>query len=197
MTDQPNPDRLANHGLRRARPFFEGGALNFPKMPFGRWKGRSIGDLPRDDFGYARWLLSRDWFGQKYPDEALALALAIERYGEERQAAREAWQTELEERRRRNREEWLAGCKVRYVQRGVMPFGKFRSQSLAAVVRAEHYYRWFRGSAYSQASPELAADLEDAAARIIKGKIVVETEISEGCRIYRPAFFEAAGPPVG
>jgi uncharacterized protein (DUF3820 family) len=166
-------------------------------MPFGRWKGRSIGDLPRDDFGYARWLLSRDWFGQKYPDEALALALAIERYEEGRQAAREAWQVELAERRRRNREEWLAGCRVKYVQRGVMPFGKFRGQSLAAVVRAERYYRWFRGSAYFQANPELASDLEDAAARVIRDKIVVEIEISEGCRIYRPTFFEAPRSPVG
>ena len=31
-----------------------------------------------------------DWFGQKCPDEALALALAIERYEEERQAGRPA-----------------------------------------------------------------------------------------------------------
>jgi uncharacterized protein (DUF3820 family) len=166
-------------------------------MPFGRWKGRSIGDLPWNDIGYARWLLTRDWFGQKYPDEALALTLVVERYEEERQAAREAWRAELEERRRKNREEWLAACKVQYAQRGVMPFGKFRGQSLAAVVRSERYYRWFKGSPYSQANPELAGDLEDAAARTTKGKIVVEAEIREGCRIYRPAFFDAARSPVG
>jgi len=171
--------------------------LNFPEMPFGRWKGRSIGDLPRNDIGYARWLLARDWFARRYPDEALALTLAIERYEAERQAVRQALQAELEERRRRNREEWLAGCRVKYVQRGLMPFGKFRGQSLAAVVRAEGYYRWFKGSAYSRANPELAADLEGVVARIVRRKIVVETEISEGCRIYRPAFFEAARPPVG
>jgi len=171
--------------------------LSFPKMVFGRWKGRSIGDLPRDDFGYARWLLTRDWFRRKYPDEALALALAMERYGEERQVAREAWQAELEERRRQNREEWLAACKVEYAQQGIMPFGKFRGQPLAAVVRAERYYRWFKSSGYSQVNPELASDLEDAAARNLRGRIVVETEISGGCRIYRPAFFEAARSSVG
>jgi len=77
-----------------------------------------------------------------------------------------------------------------------MPFGKFRRQSLAAVVRAERYCRWFKGSPYSQANAELAADLEDAAARIIKGKIAVETEISEGWRIYRPASFQAARSPA-
>jgi uncharacterized protein (DUF3820 family) len=170
--------------------------LTFPNMPFGRWKGRSIGDLPRDDLGYARWLLTREWFAQKYPDEALALTLATERCEEERQAARQAWQTELEERHRQNREERLAACKVKYAQRGVMPFGKFRGQSLAAVVRAERYYRWFKGSPYSQANPELATDLEDAVARIIKGKVAVETEISEGCRIYRPASFQAARSPA-
>jgi uncharacterized protein (DUF3820 family) len=166
-------------------------------MPFGLWKGRSIGDLPRNDIGYARWLLARDWFERRYPDEALALTLAIERYEEERRAAREAWQAELEERRRQNHEEWLAACKVDYAQRGVMPFGKFRGQSLATVVRAERYYRWFRGSPYCEANPKLASDLKDAAARIVRGKIVVETEISEGCRIYRPALFEAARSPAG
>jgi uncharacterized protein (DUF3820 family) len=171
--------------------------LNFPKMPFGRWKGRSIGDLPRDDFGYARWLLTRDWFRQKYPDEALALALVIERHQQQRQASREAWQAELEERRRQNREQWVAACKVKYAQGGVMPFGKFRGQSLATVVRAEHYYRWFKSSLYSQANPELAADLEDAAHRMIKDKIVVETEIRKGCRIYRPASFQVARSPAG
>jgi hypothetical protein len=159
-------------------------------------KGRSIGDLARDDLHYARWLLSRDWFEQKYPDEALALALATERYEEERQAALQAWQAELEERRRQNREEWLVACKVKYVQHGVMPFGKFRGQSLAAVVRAERYYRWFKGSLYPQANPELATDFEDAAARIIKGKIAVEIEISEGRLIYRPASFQTARSPA-
>jgi uncharacterized protein (DUF3820 family) len=170
--------------------------LTFPNMPFGRWKGRSIGDLPRDDLGYARWLLTRDWFEQEYPDEALALTLATERYEEERQAARQAWQAELEERHRHNREEWLAACRVKYEQRGVMPFGKFRGQSLATVVRAKRYYRWFKGSPYCQANPELATDLEDAVGRIIKGKVAVETEISEGCRIYRPACFQADRPPA-
>ena len=58
----------------------EGRALTFPNMPFGRWKGRPIGDIPRDDPGYARWLLTRDWFERKYPYEALALTLATERY---------------------------------------------------------------------------------------------------------------------
>ena len=171
--------------------------MNFPIMPFGRLKGRSIGDLPRDDIGYARWLLARDWFGQKYPDEALALALAIERHEQQRQAARKAWRAELEARRRQNREEWLAASKVEYPQRGIMPFCKFRGQSLAAVVRSERYYRLFKGSPCSQANPELARDLEDAAARTTKGKIVVETEISGGCCIYRPAFFEAARSPIG
>ena len=171
--------------------------MNFPKMPFGRWKGRSIGDFPRVDLAYARWLLTRSWFGQKYPYEAFALALAIERCEGESQAAREAWQAKLEEQSHQNRKEWLAACKVEYTQRGVMPFGKFRGQRLATVVRAERYYRWFKGSAYSQANPELASDLEDAVAGIVKGKIVVETEISGGCCIYRPAFFEAARSPVG
>ena len=171
--------------------------MNFPNMPFGRWRGRSIGDIPRDDIGYARWLVTKNWFARKYPDEALALALAIERYEEERQVTLGAWQAELEERRRQDREEWLAACKVDYAQRGVMPFGKFRGQSLVTVARAERYHRWFKGSPYSRANPELAKDLEDAAARIIKSKIVVETEIVQGCRIYRPAFFEAVRSPVG
>src|SRR6516162_8335233 len=157
--------------MQKNRNLVEGEALTFPKMPFGRWRGRSIGDIPRHDLGYARWLLTRDWFTQKYPNEALALSLAIERYEEERQAARQAWQAELEDRRRQSREEWLTACKVKYAQRGIMPFGKFRGRSLATVVRAERYYRWFKGSSYSQANPELATDLEDAAARIIKGKI--------------------------
>ena len=170
--------------------------MTFPKMPFGQWKGRSISDLPRDDLSYARWLLTQDWFKQKYPDEALALTLAIERCEEERQVARHAWQAELEERHRRTREEWLAARRVSYVQRGVMPFGKFKGQSLAAVVGAEHYYRWFRGSPYSQANPELATDLQTAAARVVKGKIAVETEIIEGCRIYRPVFFQGASSPA-
>jgi uncharacterized protein (DUF3820 family) len=161
-------------------------------MPFGQWRGRSIGDPD-----CARWLLTRDWFGQKYPDEALALALAIERHEQQRQAPRKAWQVELEDRRRQNRVEWLAASKVEYARRGNMPFSKFKGLSLAAVVRSERYYHWFKGSPYSQANPDLASDLEDAAARTTKGKIVVEAEIREGCRIYRPAFFEAARSPVG
>jgi uncharacterized protein (DUF3820 family) len=170
--------------------------LTFPNMPFGRWKGRSIGDIPRDDLGYARWLLRRGWFKQKYPDEALAVTLAIERYEEERRLARQAWQAELEERRRQHREEWLVACRVKYAERGLMPFGKFRGQALATVVRAKRYYRWFKGSPYSRANPELATDLEDAAARIIKVEIAVATEISEGCRIYRPACFRTLRSPA-
>jgi hypothetical protein len=30
---------LALPRIRRAQPIFEGGALTFPNMPFGRWKG--------------------------------------------------------------------------------------------------------------------------------------------------------------
>jgi len=44
-------------------PFFNGGKRM--EMPFGKYQGKEIEDIPSD---YLRWLMDQDWFGEKFED---------------------------------------------------------------------------------------------------------------------------------
>ncbi len=56
------------------------------KLPFGKYKGRSI-DVLAGDPGYAQWLLQQEWFAHKHPELHEAI---VTRYAETREALAEA-----------------------------------------------------------------------------------------------------------
>ena len=56
------------------------------KLPFGKYKGRSI-EVLDNDIGYAQWLLQQEWFAQKYPELHEAI---VARYAETRERVAEA-----------------------------------------------------------------------------------------------------------
>jgi len=41
-------------------------------IPFGKYKGQDI-DVLSSDLGYAKWMLSQDWFLQKYPELSISI----------------------------------------------------------------------------------------------------------------------------
>jgi uncharacterized protein (DUF3820 family) len=151
-----------------SRPYKASARLDFLSMPIGKFRGMPIPEMPEIAPKYSGWLVAQSWFGQRYPDECLALARAIkiwadpahhQHIAEERRRAFEAREAELQARRERRDQEWLDRHRVVYEKRGIMPFGKYKDQPLAVVATDEPYCRWFAGSTYGRANSELAADL--------------------------------------
>jgi uncharacterized protein (DUF3820 family) len=170
--------------------------IDFLYMPIGKFRGCLIRDLPEYASGYADWLLGQPWFRRRYPDEALALARAVKRWGDpeqrqlivdEHNRAFEKRETERIAQWERQKQEWLYQHIVKYDPRGVMPFGKYKGQLLDVVARDDGYCRWFTGSAYSSMNPGLAADLDAACQR--PSPPFAEVEHRGSCVVFWPAVF--------
>jgi hypothetical protein len=41
-----------------------------PIFPVGKYRGQRIGDVYRRNSRYVRWIFSRGWFSERYPDSA-------------------------------------------------------------------------------------------------------------------------------
>ena len=170
--------------------------IDFLCLPIGKFRGCLIRDLPGYAPGYADWLLDQPWFRRRYPDEALALARAVKRWGDPEQQQlildehRRAFEKREAERIAQwesQKQEWLDQHIVKYEPRGVMPFGKHKGQPLDVVARDDAYCRWFAGSAYSSMNPELAADLAAACQR--PSPPSAEVEHRGSCVVFWPAVF--------
>lgn len=92
-------------------------------------------DLPEYADGYAQWLLSQHWFRQRYPDEALAPARAIQIWRDpeqrelviaERRRAFERREADRVARCEQQEKEWLDRHIVQYDPSGIWPFGKYK-----------------------------------------------------------------------
>jgi uncharacterized protein (DUF3820 family) len=172
-------------------------------MPFGKYRGKRLADVARD-FEYVDWLLARSWFESRYPvlferfqSDPLLIKIrdvekenlcAAEKRARQLRASRKAMQRAREARWEQMR---LDRHIVEYNTRGIWPFGKYKGQPLVNVAHDDAYCRWFKGTAYAKANPELTADLEAMIEAIATRKTATTAvELHDGgCVVYRPTIW--------